>query len=87
MEKNLVNALKKSQNFRAIAFRYNMKGKDGSFAGRANKLMYEIKNEDATNEFGFRTVEDGLKSEEARTYFKGFEGNKTRTLPKVLKTK
>lgn len=78
---------KKSQNFRAIAFRYNKRAKDGSYAGRANKLMLEIMNEDTINEHGYRTVEEGLKSEEARTYFIGFEGNKTRTLPKVLKTK
>lgn len=78
---------KKSQNFRAIAFRFNKRAKDGSFAGRANKLMLEIMNEDLINDQGSRTVENGLLSEEARKYFIGFEGNKTRTLPKVLKTK
>lgn len=78
---------KKGKNFRAIAFRFNKRAKDGSYAGRANKLMLEIMNEDTINEHGHRTVEEGLKSEEARTYFIGFEGNKTRTLPKVLKTK
>lgn len=78
---------KKSQNFRAIALQFYNRAKDVSFAGRANKLMLEIMNEDTSNEQGDRTVENGLKSEEAKTFFVGFEGNKTRTLPKVLKTK
>lgn len=77
----------KSHHFRAVAVAFNNRAKDGSFAGRSIKLMLEIKNEDTINEHGYRTVEDGLKSEEAKTYFIGFEGNKTRTLPKVLKTK
>lgn len=78
---------KKSQNFRAIALQFYKRAKDVSFAGRANKLMLEIMNEDTSNEQGDRTVENGLKSEEAKSFFIGFEGNKTRSLPKVLKTK
>jgi hypothetical protein len=78
---------KKSQNFRAIALKFYNRAKDVSFAGRANKLMLEIMNEDIENKQGERTVENGLKSEEARTFFRGFEGNKTRTVSKVLKTK
>lgn len=60
---------KKSQNFRAIALQFYNRAKDVSFAGRANKLMLEILNEDTSNQQGDRTVENGLKSEEAKTFF------------------
>lgn len=78
---------KKSQNFRAVALYFNNRAKDGSYAGRSIKLMLDIKNEDLTSNHGERTVEKGLDSEDARSYFIGFEGNKTRTLSNVLKTK
>lgn len=78
---------KKSQSFRAVGLFFNNRAKDVSYAGRANKLMLDIMYEDVTNAQGERTVEEGLKSEDARSYFIGFEGNKTRPLPKVVKTK
>lgn len=78
---------KKAQVFRKLAHYFNVRAKDGSFAGRANKLMLDIVNEDSTNPHGQRTVEEGMKSEDSKTYFVGFEGNKLRPLKTVLKSK
>lgn len=78
---------KKSQNFRFTALQFFNRAKDGSFAGRTNKLMLEILNEDTIHPHGQRTVEEGMQVEDSKTYFIGFEGNKLRPLKTVLKTK
>ena len=79
-------AVKKAQSFRMIAHYFNDRAKDGSFAGRANKLMLEIIQEDTSNLSGDRTFENGILAPDAISYFIGFEGNKTRPINKVLKT-
>jgi hypothetical protein len=84
--KEFGRAVKKAQSFRAIAMYFNQRAKDGSFAGRANKLMLDIINEDTTNPHGERTLENGMQSPGSKEYFIGFEGNKLRPLSKVLKT-
>jgi len=78
---------KKAQNFRFVAHYFNNRAKDGSFAGRSNRLMLDVMNEDITSLHGERTVEIGMQSEDAKDYFIGFEGNKIRPLKKVLTTK
>jgi len=84
--KEFGRASKKGQNFRGIALYFNNRAKDGSFAGRGNKLMLEIIQEDTTNQSGERTFEKGMENPETRDYFIGFEGNVLRPLNKVLKT-
>ena len=78
---------KKAQSFRSTAFQFFNRAKDGSFAGRANKLMLEIIQEDTTNSHGSRSVEKGMESPDSAEYFIGFEGNKMRPLHKILKAK
>lgn len=78
-------AVNKAKIFRLIAHSYCTRAKDGSFAGRANKLMLEIIQEDCSNPIGERTFENGILGADAKSYFIGFEGNKTRPLNKVLK--
>ena len=84
--KEFGRAAKKAQSFRMVANYCNNSPKDGSFAGRANKLMLEIIQEDTTNPHGERTFENGMEHPETRPYFVGFEGNKLRPLKTVLKT-
>jgi hypothetical protein len=84
--KEFGRAVQKAKIFRMIAHSFNNRAKDGSFAGRANKLMLEIIQEDCSNPSGERTFESGILGADARSYFIGFEGNKTRPLNKVLKT-
>ena len=85
--KEFGRASKKAQNFRKVAHYFNNRAKDGSFSGRANKLMLDVIHEDVTNPHGERTVENGMQSPDSVSYFIGFEGNKLRPLKKVLKTK
>lgn len=80
-------AIDKAKTFRAMAYPFFNRAKDGSFAGRANKLMFEIIAEDKVNPHGERTFENGIQSNEAKTYPIGFEGNSLRPLHKVLKAK
>ena len=82
--KEFGRAVKKAQCFRRIAHYFYDRAKDGSFAGRANKLMLEIIKEDTSNRSGERTFENGILVPDAITYFIGFEGNKTRPLINVL---
>ena len=84
--KEFGKAAKKGQNFRGIAFYFNKRAKDGSYAGRGNKLMLEIIQEDTTNPSGERTFEKGMENPDTKEYFLSFEGNKLRPLKKVLKT-
>ena len=80
-------ASKIAQNFRMLAIRFNNRAKDGSYGGRGNKLMLEILDEDILNPNGQNSFEEGMKSEDAITYFEGFEGNKLRPLKKALTAK
>lgn len=85
--KEFGKAAKIAQEFRKLAHPLNNRAKDGSFAGRANKLMLEIIQEDNVNSQGKRAFETGINQPESRSFFIGFEGNKTRPLLKVLKAK
>lgn len=75
---------KRSVHFRQLASRFNHLAKDGSFAGRVNKLLFEILEEDTTQPQGKRTLTEGLKTEEGKKALWGFESNKLRPLRKVL---
>ena len=83
--KEFGQAAKKSRIFRFLANRFMMRAKDVSTAGRANKLLFEILEEDLLNERGERTVENGLNTKEGVSLLVGFEGNRTKPLEKTLK--
>ena len=78
---------KKSVLFRQLALRFNKLAKDGSVAGRANKLLFEILQEDTTQPQGNRTLSEGLKTSDGKEFLLFFESNKLRPLTKVLKIK
>jgi hypothetical protein len=78
---------KKSVLFRFIANRFNRLAKDVSFAGRTNKMLFEILEEDTTQPKGQRTLLEGLKTKEGKQILIGFESNKLRPLRAVLKIK
>ena len=84
--KEFGRAVKIAKKFRALAHYFNNRAKDGSFAGRANKLILEIIQEDIENPHGLRTFENGIQIEHVKNYFVGFEGNKLRPLKKIIKT-
>jgi hypothetical protein len=77
----------KSKVFRLLAKQFYDKAKKVSFAGRVNKLLFEILQEDTTNKIGERKVENGLQIPELDELLLHFEGNKLRPLKKVLKKK
>lgn len=77
----------KSKVFRLLAKQFYDKAKEVSFAGRVNKLLFEILKEDTTNKIGERKVENGLQIQELDELLLHFEGNKLRPLKKVLKKK
>jgi len=78
---------KKSAIFRQLAFKFNNLAKDGSFAGRVNKLLFVILQEDTTQPIGNRTVSEGLKTIEGKESLLFFESNKLKPLRQVLKIK
>jgi hypothetical protein len=78
---------KKSKIFRLLVKKFYDKAKEVSFAGRVNKLLLEITQEDTTNNIGERKIENGLNSPELEEILVAFEGNKLRPLKKVLKKK
>jgi hypothetical protein len=78
---------KKSVLFRFIANRFNRLAKDVSFAGRTNKMLFEILEEDTTQLKGQRTLLEGLKTKDGKQILIGFESNKLRPLRAVLKVK
>ena len=78
---------KKSAIFRQLAVNFNKRAKDGSVAGRANKLLFEILQEDTTQPQGKRTLTEGLKTTDGKEALLLFESNKLRPLHKVLKIK
>lgn len=77
--------VQKSKTFRLLAKQFYDKAKEVSFAGRVNKLLLEILQEDTMNIIGERKVENGLQIEELDEIMMHFEGNKLRPLKKVLK--
>ena len=79
--------VKKAALFRQLVASFNVLAKDGSVAGRTNKLLFDILQEDMTQPQGKRTVKEGLKTSEARECLLRFESNKLRPLDKVLKIK
>ncbi len=79
--------VKKAAVFRQLAERFNSLAKDGSVAGRTNKLLLEILQEDMINPQGKRTLTEGLKTSEGKECLLLFESNKLRPLRKVLKIK
>lgn len=79
--------VKKSKVFRQLAASFNNLAKDGSFAGRVNKLLLEILKEDPHNPSGERTLENALKTTDAKELLVPFESNKLRPLHQVLTTK
>jgi hypothetical protein len=81
------HCVKKAALFRQLAAAFNILAKDGSVAGRTNKLLFEILQEDTTQPPGKRTLIEGLKTAEGKEYLVGFESNKLRPLDKVLKIK
>lgn len=81
------SCVKKSRTFRLLVKQFYDKAKEVSFAGRVNKLLFEILEEDLKNERGFRKLEEGLATEEGKALLLDFEANKTRPLHKVLKKK
>lgn len=78
---------KKSAVFRQLVQRFNNLAKDGSFAGRVNKLLFDILKNDLTQVVGKRTVSEGIKTKEGRANFLLFESNKLRPLHQILKIK
>jgi hypothetical protein len=85
--KEFGHASKKSRIFRFLANQFNQRAKDVSTAGRANKLLFEILEEDNLNERGERTVENGLNTTTGVNLLIGFEGNKLKPLYQTLKIK
>jgi hypothetical protein len=77
----------KSRIFRLLAKQFYNKAKEVSFAGRVNKLLFEILEEDTINPIGKRKLEIGLQIQELNEILVNFEGNKTRPLKKVLNKK
>jgi hypothetical protein len=78
---------KKSALFRQLAVRFNTLAKDGSVAGRTNKLLFEILQEDTSQPQGKRTLAEGLKTSDGKEFLLFFESNILRPLDKVLKLK
>jgi hypothetical protein len=74
----------KAKTFRLLAVAFNKHAKDGSFAGRANKLLLDILKEDTKNELGSRLFTEGIKTNFGQEFLIGFESNKLRPLSKVL---
>lgn len=74
----------KAKTFRLLAVAFNKHAKDGSFAGRANKLLLEILKEDQKNELGSRLFTEGMKTKFGQEFLIGFESNKLRPLSKVF---
>jgi hypothetical protein len=76
-----------SKTFQRLVYLFNKNAKDGSFAGRSNKLLFEILKEDLHRERGERLVTEGIKSKHGQELLVGFESNKLRPLHQVLAPK
>jgi hypothetical protein len=77
----------KSVLFRQIANCFNHLAKEVIFAGRANKLLFEILEENTSQPRGQRTLIEGLKTKDGKEILLDFESNKLRPLHKALKIK
>ena len=77
----------KSRVFRLLAKQFYDRAKEVSFAGRVNKLLFEILEEDTSSERGERKLENGLQIPDLDEILLHFEGNKLRPLDKVLQKK
>jgi len=85
--KEFGHCVKKAALFRQLAARFNILAKDGSVAGRTNKLLFEILQEDTTKPQGKRTLAEGLKTTNGKDFLLLFESNKLRPLNEILKIK
>lgn len=81
------SCVKKARTFRLLVKQFFDNAKEVSFAGRVNKLLFEILKEDPKNERGNRKLEEGLLTTDGADLVMGFEANKTRLLKDVLKKK
>lgn len=81
------SCVQKAKTFRLLVKPFFDAAKEGSFAGRVNKMLFEILKEDSNNELGKRTLEAGLKTKEGVELLEEFEANKTRPLILTLKRK
>lgn len=70
----------KSRTFRLLAKKFYDNAKEVSFAGRVNKLLFEILEEDLFNTIGERKIENGLQNLHSEELLLEFEGNKLRPL-------
>ena len=78
--------VQKAKIFRQLAIQFNALAKDGSFAGRANKMLLEILQEDENQPQGSRSLVTALnKNLDIEEMFLNFESNKLRPLSKALK--
>lgn len=76
----------KAKVFRQLAAKFNDLAKDGSYAGRVNKILLKILQEDDTQEKGKRTLIAALDNDRSLAQIlSGFESNKLRPLSSVLK--
>lgn len=71
--------------FRLLVKDFFDKAKEVSFAGRVNQLLFEIMEEDTTHPIGERQLTSGLATADGKEMLLGFEANKLRKLPEVLK--
>lgn len=78
---------RKSRVFRLLAKQFYDQAKEVSFAGRVNRLLFEILEEDTSQPRGKRTLENGLQHQGSIELLLHFEGNTLRPLKHVLKKK
>lgn len=74
-----------SKIFRLLVKDFFDKAKEGSFAGRVNQLLFEIMQEDTEHALGERQLASGLSTVDGKELLLGFEANKLRKLPAVLR--
>lgn len=78
--------IEKANVFRRLASHFFANAKEVSSAGRSNKLIFEILQEDTVNPHGQRQVAEGLNTPDGKELLLYFEANRTRPLQKVLKS-
>lgn len=78
--KEFGQCVKKAALFRQLAARFNSLAKDGSVAGRTNKLLFEILKEDHSQPIGQRNLQEGLKTANGRDLLLLFESNNLRSI-------
>ncbi len=85
--KEFGNCVVYSKTFRMLVKPFFDKAKEVSFAGRVNKLLFDIVKNDTKNELGSRTLVNGINAENGVEELIGFEANKLRPIEKILKRK